>query len=177
MRRRGTLRGLSTYLPGYGGAPESDTLQLASAPEPAFQQFAPNYSTTSYVAPSEDGWPGGFDTFLPPAQQVPSRVSAWAAGGALVGVVAVCATLTGLLAPVGAAIGVIATLASLIGLRTTHRRLAGRGLATFGVFAGLAAIVIGAFAVTRHYAWPNSTIDEIARWHTWLVERWPWLGR
>jgi len=176
MRRWGTLRGLSTYLPGYGGATDSDTLRLAPPPEPAAQQFTPNYSAAPYVAPQNDGWPGGFDSFLPPpAQQLPSRVSAWAAGGALIGVVALCATLTGLLAPVGAAIGVVATLTSLIGLRTS-RRLAGRGLATFGVFAGLAAIVIGAFAVTRHYGWPNSTVDEVTRWHSWLVGRWPWLS-
>ena len=77
---------------------------------------------------------------------------------------------------VGAAIGVVATLASLIGLRSTGRHLAGHGLAIVGVFVGLAAIVIGAVAVTRHYAWPNSTVDEIARWHSWLVARWPWLS-
>ena len=80
--------------------------------------------------------PGGFETFVaPPAPQMPSRVSIWAAGGALIAVVAICATVTGLLAPVGAAIGVVATLASLIGLRTTSRHLAGHGLAIVGVFA------------------------------------------
>jgi hypothetical protein len=74
----------------------------------------------------------------------------WAAGGALIAIVAICATVTGLLAPVGAAIGVIATLASLIGLRTTGRHLAGHGLAIVGVLVGLTAIVIGAFAATWH---------------------------
>ena len=167
MRRRGTLRGFSTYVPGYNEATESDTLQLARPLPPAGPQFAPQ----------QDSFPGGFETFVsPPIPQMPSRVSIWAAGGALIAVVAICATVTGLLAPVGAAIGVVATLASLIGLRTTGRHLAGHGLAIVGVFVGLAAIVIGAFAVTRHYAWPNSSVDEIARWHAWLVARWPWLS-
>ncbi|HZD98219.1 MAG TPA: hypothetical protein VE132_08670 [Micromonosporaceae bacterium] len=167
MRRRGTTRGFSPYFPGYDEATESDTLQLARQLPPALPQFPPQ----------EDLLPGGFETFLPPpAAQMPSRVSIWAAGGALIAVVAICATVTGLLAPVGAAIGVVATLASLIGLRTTGRHLAGHGLAIVGVLLGLAAIVIGAFAVTRHYAWPNSTVDEIARWHSWLVARWPWLS-
>ena len=178
MRRRGTLRGFSTYLPGYDEATESDTLQLARQLPPAVPRFAPEFSpSVPYFAPQEDSLPGGFETFVPPrAPQMPSRVSIWAAGGALLAVVAICATVTGLLAPVGAAIGVVATLVSLIGLRTTSRHLAGHGLAILGVFLGLAAIVIGAFAVTRHYAWPNSTVDEIARWHSWLVARWPWLS-
>ena len=178
MRRRGTLRGFPTYLPGYDEATESDTIPLARQLPPAVPQFAPEFSpSVGYYAPQEDSLPGGFETFLaPPAPQTPSRVSIWAAGGALIAVVAICATVTGLLAPVGAAIGVVATLASLIGLRTTSRHLAGHGLAILGVLLGLAAIVIGAFAVTRHYAWPNSTVDEIARWHSWLVARWPWLS-
>jgi hypothetical protein len=178
MRRRGTPRGFSSYSPGYDEATESDTIPLARQLPPAVPQFAPEFSpSVPYFAPQEDSFPGGFETFVPPlAPQMPSRVSIWAAGGALIAVVAICATVTGLLAPVGAAIGVVATLASLIGLRTTSRHLAGHGLAIVGVFVGLAAIVIGAFAVTRHYAWPNSTVDEIARWHSWLVARWPWLS-
>jgi hypothetical protein len=172
MRRHGTLRG-STYFPGYDEATESDTLQLP----PAVPQSAREFSrSVAHFAPQQDSFPGGFETFVPPAPQMPSRVSIWAAGGALIAVVAICATVTGLLAPVGAAIGVVATLASLIGLRTTGRHLAGHGLAIVGVLLGLAAIVISAFAVTRHYAWPNSTVDEIARWHSWLVARWPWLS-
>ena len=178
MRRRGTQRGFSSYFPGYDGATESDTLPLARQLPPAVPQFPPEFSpSVPHFAPQEDALPGGFETFVPPpAPQMPSRVSIWAAGGALIAVVAICATVTGLLAPVGAAIGVVATLASLIGLRMTGRHLAGHGLAIIGVFVGLAAIVIGAFAVTRHYAWPNSTVDEIARWHSWLVARWPWLS-
>jgi hypothetical protein len=174
MRRRGTLRGLSTDVPGYDEATESDTLPLP----PAVAQFAPEFApSVAYVAPQQDSFPGGFETFAPlPAPRMPSRVSIWAAGGALIAVVAICATVTGLLAPVGAAIGVVATLTSLIGLRTTGRHLAGHGLAIVGVLVGLTAIVIGAFAVTRHYAWPNSTVDEIARWHSWLIARWPWLS-
>ena len=178
MRRRGTLRGVSTYFPGYDEATESDTLQLARPLPPAVARSAPEFSpSVPRCAPQQDSWPGGFETFVaPPAAQMPARVSIWAAGGALLGVVAICATVTGLLAPVGAAIGVVATLASLIGLRSTGRHLAGHGLAIVGVLLGLAAIVIGAFAVTRHYAWPNSTVDEIARWHSWLVARRPWLS-
>jgi hypothetical protein len=173
MRRRGTLRGFATYVPGYDEASESDTLPHP----PAVPEFAPEFSpSVAYFAPQADSFPGDFETFVPPpAPPMPSRVSIWAAGGALIAVVAICATVTGLLAPVGAAIGVVATLASLIGLRTTGH-LAGHGLAIVGVLLGLAAIVIGAFAVTRHYAWPNSTVDEIARWHSWLVARWPWLS-
>ena len=121
----------------------------------------------------EDSFPGGFNV---PRDRTADAVTCEHLGRrrGVIAVVAICATATGLLAPVGAAIGVVATLASLIGLRTTGQHLAGHGLAIVGVFVGLAAIVIGAFAVTRHYAWPNSTIDEIARWHAWLIARWPW---
>ena len=177
MRRRDTPRGLASYFPGDDEA-TADTLQLARQLPPTVPQFPPEYSQpVAHFAPQEASFPGGFQRFEPPpAAQMPARVSIWAAAGALISVVAICATVTGLLAPVGAAIGVAATLTSLIGLRTTSRHLAGHGLAIIGVSVGLAAIVIGAFAVTRHYTWPNSTVDEITRWHSWLVARWPWLS-
>src|SRR5207302_11310297 len=64
-----------------------------------------------------DTWPGGIwpgeDSLPPPRRWV--RVSAWAAVGLIVGLVGLCTTLTGLLAPKGLALGAIGFLASVIG--------------------------------------------------------------
>jgi hypothetical protein len=128
----------------------------------------------------EDPWPGGFEPVHPVdvAAPVAARLSVWAALGALVSVVGLGAAVVGLLAPVGFAAGIVGIVISLIGIRAaTPAHVAGRGLAICGLFSGIAAVVVATLAMTGRFTWPNSSVDQTARWHTWLVARLPWLGR
>jgi len=109
-----------------------------------------------------------------------SRVSALVVAGLVLNVVALCAALTGVLAPGGLLIGAIGILFSLVGAVSAGRPgVAGRGVAVIGVLFGLAATAIAALAVFGHFAWPSSRIDEVSRARDWLdahvavLRRWP----
>jgi hypothetical protein len=105
-----------------------------------------------------------------------THVSAWATIGLITGLVAVVASLTGLLAAEGIAVGVVSMMICLIGWRCVRRpHVTGHSLVLIGLLTAMAAIVIGVLAVTGHFAWPNHHTDEIDRLHTWLTARWPWL--
>jgi hypothetical protein len=98
--------------------------------------------------------------------------------GLVVGVVAIGAVLTGLLAPLGVAIGVIGALISLTGLiRASRRGVTGHGAAFIGLVASLGAVVIGVLAIQGDLSWLNSDTDQVARLHNWLNETFPWLKR
>ena len=106
------------------------------------------------------------------------RVSLTATLGLATSIIALCATLTGLLAAAGFTLGVLGVLFSIGGMIAASRpQLTGHSLAILGILVGLAAIVLSALAMTGRYAWPNSNTDEVARLHQWLVEQWPWLER
>jgi hypothetical protein len=103
-------------------------------------------------------------------------VSAWATIGLITGLVAVAASLTGLLAPEGIAVGVFSMMICLIGWRSVRRpHVTEHSLVLIGLLTTMAAIVIGALAITGDFAWPNSDTNETDRLHTWLDEHWPWL--
>ena len=105
-----------------------------------------------------------------------TRVSAWATIGLITGLLAVAASLTGLLAAEGIAVGLISMIICLIAARFVRRpHLTGHSLVLIGLLTAMAAIVIGVLAVTGHFAWPNYHTNEIDRLHTWLTARWPWL--
>jgi len=128
----------------------------------------------------EDPWPGGFEPLHPVAIAAPlvARLSVWSTLGALVSVVGLGAAVVGLLAPVGFAMGIVGIVISLVGFRAAApAHIAGRGLATCGALLGIAAVVVATLAMTGLFTWPNSAVDQTARWHTWLVTRLPWLGR
>lgn len=123
-------------------------------------------------------WPGDFDPAWSGEGPGPARVSRWSGLGLILGVVSVCAALTGLLAPEAAAVGVLGLLISVGGLIAASRpALTGRGLAGLGGILALVAIGLAVLAMSGRYPWPNSRVDEVSRWHTWLVDRWAWLGR
>lgn len=106
------------------------------------------------------------------------RVSLTATLGLATSIIALCATLTGLLAAAGFTVGVLGVLFSIGGMIAASRpQLTGHSLAILGILVGLAAIVLSALAMTGRYAWPNSDTDEVARLHQWLVDRWPWFER
>jgi hypothetical protein len=105
-----------------------------------------------------------------------AHVSVWATIGLITGLVAVAASLTGLLAPEGIAVGVLSTLICLIGWRSVRRpHVTGHSLVLIGLLTAMAAIVVGVLAITGDVAWLSSDTNEIERLHTWLDEGWPWL--
>jgi len=98
--------------------------------------------------------------------------------GLVVGVVALGATLTGLLAPVGVALGVLGGLISLTGLvRASRRGVTGHGAAFVGVACSAAAVVLGVLAIQGDLSWLNSDTDEVAKLHTWLNNHVSWIER
>lgn len=145
------------------GPPDAveDTLDLADRQTPA------------------DPWPGGIWPVADAAPPVPRvRVSFWATVGLILSLVALCATLTGLLAPEGLALAVIGLLASVFGLVGTSRPgVNGRGLAILGLLAALGAAWLAVAALTGNLSWLDSHTDSVTRWHGWLVDHWRWLGR
>jgi hypothetical protein len=128
-----------------------------------------------------DPWPGGFwpagaDPTVAPRRWV--RVSVWATLGLIVSLVALCATLTGLMAPEGFALGAVGVIASIFGLFGSSRPwVAGRSLAIIGLLAGLAATGLAVAAITGHLPWLDGRADAVPRWHAWILGHWPWLRR
>jgi hypothetical protein len=132
-----------------------------------------------YERTPTDPWPGGFY----PAESAGTvygrvRVSLWAALGLILSLIALCATLTGLLALEGFGLGVLGILASIAGLvAASGPRVTGHGLASVGLLAGLAATGLAVAALTGHLSWLDGHTDAVPRWHAWLVNHWPWLRR
>lgn len=145
-----------------------DTLDLADRRNDGFVK---QYDQT----PTEP-WPGGIWPSDEPAPPPRARVSFWATLGLILSLVALCATLTGLLAPEGLGLALIGLLASIFGLAAVSRPgIAGRSLAILGVLAALAAAGLAVAAFTGHLGWLNNHTDAVPRWRAWLVARWPWL--
>jgi hypothetical protein len=148
-------------------------------------QFEPVEDTRNDRVITQDDrgvtWPGT----APPGEAVTTevrparaRVSLTATLGLIISVVAMCATLTGLLAPEGLVLGVLGFLFSVGGLVAASRPgVAGHTVATLGALIGLAAATLAGLAMTRDFAWPNSSTDYVSQWHDWLVAHWSWLSR
>lgn len=119
------------------------------------------------------------DTTVEPVQrQGWAHVSALATLSLVVGVGAVGATLTGLLAPVGFAGGVLAVALGLIAMMGVRRpAVTGHSLVGLGVIFGLAAIALSVIAMTHQVSWLSSDTDEVARLSTWLDNHITWLRR
>jgi hypothetical protein len=96
----------------------------------------------------------------------------------ILGVLALAATLTGLLAPEGVALGVVGGAVAAGGLVGASRRgVTGHSLALLGLVASLGAILLGVLAITGQVSWLDTKTDEVARVHDWLVAQMPWLKR
>jgi hypothetical protein len=146
-----------------------DTLDLANSGAGGFDRYGQT---------PVDPWPGGFLPEPAPAPVPRSRVSFWATVWLILGVVALCATLTGLLAPEGLVLAVIGLLASIAGLIGASRRgITGHSLALLGLLAALAAAWLAIGALNGHLSWLDSHTDAVAGWRAWLVAHWRWLGR
>jgi hypothetical protein len=97
------------------------------------------------------------------------RVSFMATLGLVVGLVALCATLTGLLAPVGVAVGVVGGAISAGGLVGASRRgVTGHSVALLGLLLSIAAIVLGVMAIGGYLPWLDSRTNEVAKVRDWL---------
>jgi hypothetical protein len=146
-----------------------DTLDLANRGAGGFDP---------YDRTPVDPWPGGFWPEAAPARVPRSRVSFWATVGLIISVVALCATLTGLLAPEGLALAVIGLLACIAGLvRASRPGITGRSLALLGLLAAIAAAWLAVAALTGNLGWLDSHTDAVPGWRAWLVAHWRWLGR
>lgn len=111
-----------------------------------------------------------------PVREGWAHVSALATLSLIVGVGAVGATLTGLLAPVGFIGGVLAVALGLIALLGVRRpAVTGHSLVGLGVIFGLAAIALSVIAMTHEFSWLSSNTDEVARLSTWLDNHFSWL--
>jgi hypothetical protein len=105
-----------------------------------------------------------------------AHVSAMATLSLIIGVVAVAATLTGLLAAEGIVLGVIGGAVAAGGLVGASRRgVTGHSVALLGLVASLAAILLGVLAIGGELSWLDSDTDEVGRLHTWLLSQLPWL--
>lgn len=115
-----------------------------------------------------------------PVEEAPrwAHVSAFATLGLIVGLVALAATLTGLLAPVGVAAGVVGGAISAGGLVGASRRgVTGHSIALLGLLASLAAIILGVMAIAGYLPWLDSRTDMVVRVREWLDAQLPWLRR
>jgi hypothetical protein len=125
-----------------------------------------------------------FDPLAVDADTVPmivpyrGRVSARAALSLVLGVLALAATFTGLLAYAGVILGVAAVVVAVFGLvGARQRRLTGQSLALLGVLCGLGAATLGVLAVTDQLSWLSSRTDEVTRLHDWIDARLPLIRR
>jgi hypothetical protein len=111
----------------------------------------------------------------------PSRwvhVSATATISLVVGVLAVAATLTGVLAPLGFAAGVLAVLLGVIAFASVSRRhVTGHGLVVAGLLLGLVAIVLSLLAMGDDLSWLSKDQNEVTTVHQWLNDHMHWLRR
>ncbi|WP_433217631.1 hypothetical protein ACQP00_10215 [Dactylosporangium sp. CS-047395] len=111
-----------------------------------------------------------------PVRQGPARVSMLATLGVMLGLAAVAAALTGLLAPWAIPVGALGLLFSFGGIIAGVRpNVAGRGLGTLGVLISGTAVVFGILAMTGQVSWLDSNVDQVARLNDWLDTQLPWM--
>jgi hypothetical protein len=105
-----------------------------------------------------------------------AHVSPMATLSLIVGVVAVVAALTGLMAAEAIVLGVIGGAIAAGGLVSASRRgVTGHSLALLGLIASLGAILLGVLAIGGELSWLDSKTDEVGRLHSWLLTQLPWL--
>lgn len=116
------------------------------------------------------------DTVVQPSTW--AHVSGMATLSLILGVAALAATLTGLLAAEGVALGVIGGAVAAGGLVGASRRgVTGHSLAFLGLVTSLGAILLGILAIGGELSWLDSKTDEVTRVHNWLIAQLPWLKR
>ncbi|HEU4423769.1 MAG TPA: thrombospondin, partial [Pilimelia sp.] len=85
------------------------------------------------------------------------------------GVAAILMVLTGVLAGYGIALGVVGLFLSIGGISATGRRhVAGKSDAVLGAGLSVAAMVIGALAMTGSLSWLSTETDNVQQVRQWL---------
>jgi hypothetical protein len=101
------------------------------------------------------------------------RSSLFATLSLIIGVVAVVAVFTGMLADVGVGLAIVAAVFSFGGLSATRRRhVAGRFDAVLGLVLALVAIMVGILAITNSLPWLSLDTDTVPQVRDWLVTNW-----
>jgi hypothetical protein len=96
----------------------------------------------------------------------------------ILGLAALSATLTGLLAPVGVALGAVTVATAVSGLVRARRfPVTGHSLAMLAILCGLGATVLGIMAIGGHLSWLSGRVDEVSQLHDWLDTQLPVLKR
>jgi hypothetical protein len=97
------------------------------------------------------------------------RASVLATLGLIVGVAAMLAVLSGVLLGYGVALGVVGLFLSIGGISATGRRhVAGKSDALLGAAFSVAAMVIGALALTGSLSWLSTEADKVQQLREWL---------
>jgi hypothetical protein len=97
------------------------------------------------------------------------RASLLATLALAVAVAAVLTVATGVLAAPGAALGLLAAFLAVGGIAAArHHHVTGIGNAGLGLLLGLAALAIGALAVTGALTWFDVSTNYVTRLHEWL---------
>ncbi|MDG6108965.1 hypothetical protein Daura_10320 [Dactylosporangium aurantiacum] len=106
----------------------------------------------------------------------PARASLLSTLGLVVGVAAVAAALTGLLAVWALPLGALGLLLSFGGIIAGARRhVAGRGTGTLGVLLSGTAVIFAILAITGQVSWLDTDVDQVARLNSWLDAQFPWM--
>jgi hypothetical protein len=131
---------------------------------------SPHDTSTITSAPTSPASVAEVSTHRPP------RSSALATLSMLLAVPAALAVATGVLAAAGAALGLLGALAGIGGLTATrYRHIAGRGNAILGLLLGVAALAVGAMAVTGNLAWLDPSVNQFSRLLTWVHAHASWV--
>ncbi len=110
------------------------------------------------------------------SRQLRARASRAATIALAIAVAAVLTVATGVLAAPGAALGLLAALFGLGGISAARQRhVAGTGNAVLAVLLGLAALAVGALAVTGNSTWPDTTTNNVTQLQEWLEIHAPWV--
>ncbi|HEX6497838.1 MAG TPA: DUF4190 domain-containing protein [Micromonosporaceae bacterium] len=148
----------SARMASYDGDPE-DTLRTPVTDDVRYDEGRVHDSTV-VTEPTGQRW---------------AHVSAAATIALIVGLSAVYAALTGVLAPVAIALGIIGVIVSIVGLAAASRTgVTGHSLATLGLIGSLAGIVLGILAITNVLPWLHHT-DQVAHFQQWLDAQLPWI--
>ena len=105
-----------------------------------------------------------------------NRVSFGATLGLILGLTALYAVLTGVLAQVGLLVGVLGFLLASAGFAGARRAgVTGHSLAMLGMLASAAAVVLGVLAITDSLSWLSTGKDNVPLVRDWVDAHLPWI--
>lgn len=113
----------------------------------------------------------------PTVVEARGRTSVTSVAALVVGLTALYAALTGVLARPALLVGLLGlVLAVAAVVRPTRRRVAGNGLAVLGALCSVAALAIGIAVATGSLPGLDGGTDQVVRVRDWFAGWWPWMG-